>query len=62
MSVEGELDSLFIGALSWYVINENGNNPELAKEFLEDLAGTEEGHEYMVNEANMVPAFNSVEL
>jgi raffinose/stachyose/melibiose transport system substrate-binding protein len=62
MSVEGELDSLFIGAPSWYVINKNGNNPELAKEFLEDLAGTEEGHQYMVNEANMVPAFNSVTL
>jgi raffinose/stachyose/melibiose transport system substrate-binding protein len=62
MSVAGELDSLFIGAPSWYVINKNGNNPELAKEFLEDLAGTTEGHEYMVNEANMVPAFNSVQL
>ncbi|MFW6319411.1 MAG: ABC transporter substrate-binding protein [Bacillota bacterium] len=62
MSVEGELDSLFIGAPSWYVINENGNNTELAKEFLNDLATTDEGHEYMVNEANMVPAFNSVTL
>lgn len=62
MSVEGEIDSLFIGAPSWYVINKNGNNPELAKQFLEDLASTDEGHNYMVNEANMVPAFNSVEL
>jgi raffinose/stachyose/melibiose transport system substrate-binding protein len=62
MSVEGTMDSLFIGAPSWYVINKNGNNPELAKQFLEDLAGTQAGHEYMVNEAKMVPAFNSVTL
>ena len=62
MSVSGTIDSLFIGAPSWYVINKNGNNPELAKEFLEDLAGTEAGHEYMVNEAKMVPAFNTVTL
>lgn len=62
MSVGGTIDSLFIGAPSWYVINKNGNNPELAKQFLEDLAGTTAGHEYMVNEAKMVPAFNSVTL
>ncbi|HBD74424.1 MAG TPA: ABC transporter substrate-binding protein [Acholeplasmataceae bacterium] len=55
-------DSIFIGAPSYYVINKDGANIENAKAFLEDLAGTEAGHNYMVNEANMVPAFDSVTL
>ncbi|PKK93323.1 MAG: ABC transporter substrate-binding protein [Tenericutes bacterium HGW-Tenericutes-6] len=55
-------DSIFIGAPSFYVINKDSANIDAAKEFLNDLALTEEGHDYMVNEANMVPAFNSVTL
>ena len=55
-------DSIFIGAPSYYVINKDGANIENAKAFLEDLAATSEGHDYMVNQANMVPAFDSVTL
>jgi raffinose/stachyose/melibiose transport system substrate-binding protein len=55
-------DSIFIGAPSYYVINKDGPNIENAKKFLEDLAASDEGHDYMVNKANMVPAFNSVTL
>lgn len=55
-------DSIFIGAPSYYVINKDGPNIENAKQFLEDLAASDEGHDYMVNKANMVPAFNSVTL
>lgn len=55
-------DSIFIGAPSYYVINKDGANIENAKAFLEDLAATPEGHDYMVNQANMVPAFDSVTL
>jgi len=55
-------DSIFVGAPSFYVINKKSKNIEEAKLFLNDLAATQEGHEYMVNEANMVPAFNSVTL
>jgi len=55
-------DSIFIGAPSYYVINKDGANIENAKQFLEDLAATPEGHDYMVNKANMVPAFDSVTL
>lgn len=55
-------DSIFIGAPSFYVINKDSANIDAAKAFLNDLALTEEGHDYMVNEANMVPAFNSVTL
>jgi raffinose/stachyose/melibiose transport system substrate-binding protein len=55
-------DSIFIGAPSYYVINKDGKNIENAKKYLEDLAATPEGHDYMVNQANMVPAFDSVTL
>ncbi len=56
------MDSIFIGAPSYYVINANTDSEKEAKLFLNDLASTTEGHNYMVNEANMVPAFNSVTL
>jgi raffinose/stachyose/melibiose transport system substrate-binding protein len=55
-------DSIFIGAPSYYVINKDTNMSAEAKLFLSDLAATNEGHDYMVNKANMVPAFNSVTL
>ena len=55
-------NKIFIGAPSFYVINKDSKNIEAAKAFLNDLALSEEGHDYMVNQANMVPAFNSVTL
>lgn len=55
-------DKIYIGAPSYYVINKDSANAETAKMFLEDLAASAEGHDYMVNKANMVPAFNSVTL
>jgi raffinose/stachyose/melibiose transport system substrate-binding protein len=57
-------DSIFIGAPSYYVINNDADDERItaAKKFLEDLAATAEGHDYMVNKANMVPAFDSVTL
>lgn len=55
-------DSIFIGAPSYYVINSESDSIDDAKLFLNDLASTTEGHEYMVNEAKMVPAFDSVTL
>lgn len=55
-------DSIFIGAPSYYVINKDSTMTVEAKQFLNDLASTPEGHDYMVNEAHMVPAFNSVTL
>ncbi len=61
-SMPGVNDSIFIGAPSFYVINSESPNIELAKEFLNDLAASPEGHNYMVNEANMVPAFSTVTL
>lgn len=55
-------DKIFIGAPSYYVINKDSKNISAAKAFLEDLAASAEGHDYMVNKANMVPAFNTVTL
>ncbi|MBI9010683.1 MAG: carbohydrate ABC transporter substrate-binding protein [Clostridiales bacterium] len=59
-SVYGEHNSIFIGAPSYYVINNEGENQEAAKEFLNYMATNEAGHNYMVNEAKMIPAFTNV--
>jgi len=56
------VDSIFVSAPSYYVINKDSDNIEEAKAFLNDLASTAEGHDYMVNKAHMVPAFKSVTL
>lgn len=58
----GTNDSIFVSAPSYYVINSNSGSIDVAKAFLNDLASTTAGHEYMVNEAGMVPAFKSVTL
>ena len=55
-------DSIFIGAPSYYVLNADSSAQDSAKKFLADLAATAAGHDYMVNKANMVPAFNAVTL
>ncbi len=60
----GEVDSIFVAPPSYYVVNVD-STPErrdLAVQFLNDMALTEAGHKYMVEDANYVPAFNSVEL
>lgn len=61
-SVAGEHNAIFIGAPSYYVINKDSKNKEDAQAFLNFMATTEEGHNYMVNEAKMVPAFSNVKL
>jgi raffinose/stachyose/melibiose transport system substrate-binding protein len=55
-------DGIFVGAPSWYLVNARSNNIEEAKKFLAAMASTPEGHNYMVNQAGMVPAFKSVTL
>lgn len=61
-SVKGEHNKIFIGAPSFYVINNEGTNQEAARDFLNFMATNEAGHNYMVNEAKMVPAFTNVTL
>lgn len=61
-SVAGEHNAIFIGAPSFYVINAKSTNMQGARDFLNFMATSEEGHNYMVNEAKMVPAFTNVTL
>lgn len=59
-SVYGEHNAIFIGAPSFYVLNKDSENIDASKDFLNFLATNEEGHNYMVNEAKMIPAFTNV--
>lgn len=61
-SVYGEHNAIFIGAPSYYVLNNESEGTEEAKAFLNFMATNEAGHEYMVNEAKMIPAFTNVTL
>lgn len=61
-SVKGEFNGIFIGAPSFYVINNESQNQQAARDFLNYMATNEKGHNYMVNEAKMVPAFTNVTL
>lgn len=55
-------DGIFVGAPSWYLVNAKSAGIEEAKKFLIAMASTPEGHDYMVNQAGMVPAFKSCAL
>ena len=57
-----DTDGILVNAPSWYVVNQNAGNADEAIEFLNALATTELGHDYMVNKAAMVPAFTNVTL
>ncbi len=59
-SVYGEHNAIFIGAPSFYVINNESTNTQEARDFLNFMAMNEMGHDYMVNEAKMIPAFTNV--
>ncbi|BEP28370.1 ABC transporter substrate-binding protein [Helicovermis profundi] len=61
-SVYGEHNAIFIGAPSYYVINNESKNIQAAKDFLNYMATSEEGANYMVKEAKMVPAFKNITL
>jgi len=54
-----DTDGILVNPPSWYVVNKNGNVEE-AIAYLNALATTEDGHDYMVNKAAMVPAFTNV--
>jgi len=60
--LDEKTDGIFVGAPSWYIINAKSKNIEKAKKFLNAMASTPEGHDYMVNKAGMVPAFKSCKL
>jgi len=60
--LDTEEKGLFLFAPSWYCVNAKSPNAAAAKAFLASIAGTPEGHDYMVNQAGMIPAFQSVTL
>ncbi len=59
-----ETKGLFMAAPSWYCLNGGASEAEqkAAMDFLDYMATSPEGAEYMVNQAGMVPAFKSVTL
>lgn len=57
-----EQKGLYLFAPSWYCVNSKSPNAAAAKAFLASMASTPEGHDYMVNQAGMIPAFKSVTL
>jgi raffinose/stachyose/melibiose transport system substrate-binding protein len=57
-----DTDGILVNPPSWYVVNSQTGNQEEAIAFLNSLAMSEEGHDYMVNKAAMVPAFTNVKL
>jgi len=61
-SMEKATDGIFVAAPSFYAINKDSKNLAMAKKFLNDLVNTPEGHNYMVKEAGMIPAFSGIDL
>lgn len=61
-SMEAATEGIFVSAPSFYVVNSESKNTDAALQFLTDLAGTEAGANYMVNEAGMIPAFANINL
>lgn len=61
-SMKKTTEGIFVSAPSFYLINKESKNVEAAKQFLNDLVYTEEGQNYMVNEAGMIPAFRNIKL
>ena len=57
-----DTDGILVNPPSWYVVNKTTGNYDEAVAFLNSIACTPEGHEYMVNKAAMVPAFTNVEI
>lgn len=55
-------DAIFVAAPTWYVIHKDSKNIQAAKDYLNYLASSPEGHNYMVNEIGSIPAFKSVKL
>ncbi len=60
--LDTEEAGLYLFAPSWYCVNAKSPNAAAAKAFLNAMASTPEGHDYMVNQAGMIPAFKSVTL
>ncbi len=56
-----DTDGVFVNPPTWYVVNKYGNASK-AKAFLRFMAETPQGHDYMVNKIQAIPAFTNVSL
>jgi len=56
-----KMDRLAVGVPNNWVVNKNSKNKEEAKKFLEWMATSETGKDYMVNKFKFIPAFKSIE-
>lgn len=54
-----DTDGILADAPSWWSVYNNGSNIEEAKAFLNSLAETKEGEEYLVGKAGMISPFKS---
>jgi hypothetical protein len=52
-------DGIFVSAPSYYVINAESKNVEGAKKYLNDLVYSQQGQDFVVNKAGMIPAFKN---
>jgi raffinose/stachyose/melibiose transport system substrate-binding protein len=59
-SMSTDTDGIFVSAPAFYVINSKSDNIEAAKQFLNDMVYTEEGQDFIVNKAGMIPAFGNI--
>ncbi|MCL2864275.1 MAG: ABC transporter substrate-binding protein [Lachnospiraceae bacterium] len=60
--LEEDTEGIFVGAPSWYMVNARAENIDAALAFLDFMASSPEGHQYMAIDSGQVPAFRSVEL
>lgn len=61
-SMEAPTDGIFVAAPTWYVVNSESPNAEIAKQFLNDLVFTDEGADFIVNKAGAIPPFANIDL
>lgn len=60
-STKSASDGIFVNVTSWYVINKNSEKAQLAKDFLNYVAQSEAGQDYLVNKIKLIPAFRNIE-
>ena len=61
-SMEAATDGIFVSSPSFYLVNTESANVDLAKKFLADLASSSAGANYMVKEAGMIPSFTNISI
>jgi raffinose/stachyose/melibiose transport system substrate-binding protein len=61
-SMKKATDGIFVAAPSFYAINKDSKNLDMARKFIVDLVDTPAGHSYMVEAAGMIPAYSGISL